>query len=175
MPVSRSGVSGISACHFRTCRSSDELWIFRVGSATFKYGLALKSETTKAPSMLQACSFFRILSWNSASQPPLFSSIILFHMFVQAFDTLKIPEHRFGTRDTLKKVICLGISRALFLLLRLFHMNLNIQNSWPHWLSTYCWQFSTSNHFHVKWLTNPGVTLILPTASISLFVLPGWF
>ena len=34
-------------------------------------------------------------------------------------------------------------------------MNLNIQNSWPNWLSTYHGQFSTGNHFHVKWTTNP--------------------
>ena len=39
------------------------------------------------------------------------------HMFVQAFDTLKIPELSFGTRDTLRKVICLSVSRAFFLLL----------------------------------------------------------
>ena len=32
MPVSRSGVSDISACHFRTCGCLDELWIFRVGN-----------------------------------------------------------------------------------------------------------------------------------------------
>ena len=44
-------------------------------------------------------------------------------------------------------------------------MNLNIQNSWSHWLSTYCWQFSTGNH--MKWSTNPRVTSSLPTASIS--------
>ena len=58
-------------------------------------------------------SFLGILPGLSA---PAFSSIILFHMFVQAFDTLKIPEHRFGTRDTLKKVVCMSISRARFLL-----------------------------------------------------------
>ena len=68
MPVSPSGVSGISACHFRTCLSLDEFWIIRVGPATFRQ--ALKSKTTKTPSMLQACSFFRLLSWNSAFQPP---------------------------------------------------------------------------------------------------------
>ena len=28
---------------------------------------------------------------------PTFSSIILFYMLVQAFDTSKIPEHRLGT------------------------------------------------------------------------------
>ena len=41
-------------------------------------------------------------------------------MYVQAFDKLKIPEYRFqqvGTRDTLKKVICLSILLVLFLLL----------------------------------------------------------
>ena len=66
----------------------------------------------KYHAMLQAGppfeSFLGILPGLSA---PSFSSIILFHMFVQAFDTLKIPHH-FGTRDTLKKVVCLSISRA---------------------------------------------------------------
>ena len=32
-----------------------------------------------------------------------FSSVNLFHMFVLLFVTLKIPVHRSGTRDTLKK------------------------------------------------------------------------
>ena len=96
-------------------------------------------------------------------------------MFVQAFDALKIPENRFGTRDTLKKVICSSISRAFFLLFCHFHMNLNIQNSWSNSVSTYHWQFSTGNHFHVKWLTNPSlrVTSILPTATVSLCA-PPW-
>ena len=42
---------------------------------------------------------------------PTFSSTMsrLFHKFIQAFDTLKIPVHCFGTRDTLKKVIYLSI------------------------------------------------------------------
>ena len=88
-----------------------------------------------------------------------FSSIILFHMFVQAFDTLKIQEHCFGTRDSLKKVICMSILQALFLLLCQLHINLHIRTN--HWLSTYCRQFSTRNHFHVKWLTNRRVTSIL--------------
>ena len=56
-----------------------------------------------------------------------------------------------------------------------FNMNLNIQNSWPHWSSTFRSQFSTGNHFHVKWSTNPRATSILPTASIPLFALPGRF
>ena len=51
---------------------------------------------------------FRNLSWNSAPLPPLFHASSC--MFVHAFDTLKIPVHRFGTRCTLKKVICLSIS-----------------------------------------------------------------
>ena len=60
------------------------------------------------------------------STPIFFPSIILFHMFVQALDTLKIPEHRFGTSDTLKKMICLSIWLALLHLLCHFHMNLII-------------------------------------------------
>ena len=43
MPVSPSGVSGKSACHFRNCWSSDELWIFLVRQATFKYRRAVQS------------------------------------------------------------------------------------------------------------------------------------
>ena len=43
---------------------------------------------------------------------PAFSSIILFHVFVHAFDTLKIPEHRFGTQH--KKVIYLSVLQGLF-------------------------------------------------------------
>ena len=108
---------------------------FRVGLATFIYGRAKGSETTKTPSM--HAHSFRILSWNSA-----FSSIILFHIFVQAFDTLKITEHCFGTRDTLKKVICLSISQALFSCYAIF--------TWIWNTKLYRWQFSIGNHFHVK-------------------------
>ena len=52
--------------------------------------------------------------------PRLFSesSINLFNMFVDEFDTLRIPVHRFGTRKTLKTVICLSISQASFLAMR---------------------------------------------------------
>ena len=177
MPVSPSGVSGISAFPFRTCRSLDELWIFQVRPATFKNGRALKSETTKTPSMLQAAGML-ILSnpfLEFCLSTPAFSSIILIHMFVQAFDTLKTPEHRFGTRNTLNKVIWLSVSLARFLLLCQFYMNMNLQFSWPHWLSTYCWQLSTCNHFHVKWSINPRVTSIFPTAIISSCALPGRF
>ena len=57
--------------------------------------------------MQQVRSFFRTrnpcLEFRLSN--PAFSSIILFCMFVQAFDKLKIPEHRFGIRDTLKKVL----------------------------------------------------------------------
>ena len=106
---------------------------------------------------------------------PAFSSNILLNKFVQVFDTLKIPVHCFGTWDTLKIVICPIISQALFLLLCNFHMNLNMQNSWPNQLSTYCRQFSTGNHLHVKWSTNPRVTSILPAAIFSLCALPGQF
>ena len=52
-----------------------------------------------------------------------FSSIIVFHMSVQACNRLEIPEHRFRTLDTLKKMICLRVSQGLFLLSSNFHMN----------------------------------------------------
>ena len=108
MPVSPSGVSGISACHFRTCRSFDELWIFPVGPATFKYRTGRKIQNPRTPSTMQACSFFS----NSFSSLGilLLDPHFFFHQkhkFVHVFDTLKIPVHCFGTRDTLKKVICL--------------------------------------------------------------------
>ena len=111
MPVSPSGVSEISACHFRICWSLDKLWIFLVWLATINYGLALKSETMKTPSMLQSqcrvSADMLILSnplLEFCLSTPAFSSIILFHMFIPAFHILKIPEHSFWTRDTLKKV-----------------------------------------------------------------------
>ena len=48
---------------------------------------------------------------------PTFSFIILFYQFVHAFESLKIPVHFSGSRDTLKKVICLSLLHALLLLL----------------------------------------------------------
>ena len=106
IPVSPSGVSGISACHFRNCRSFDELWIFWVGLATIKYGRAAESETHKTPSTLQACSIFWFFSnpfWEFCFSTPAFSSTILLHRFVQVFDTLKIPVHCFGTEILWKR------------------------------------------------------------------------
>ena len=129
MPVSPSGVfrdfcfslSGLSELR----RSLDELCIFQFGPASFKYGRAEGSEswteTTKTPSTLQACSFFSNPFLDFCLSTPTFSSIILFHMIVvQTFDTLKVPVHRFETRDTLKKVICLGISQGLVSLIMQF-------------------------------------------------------
>ena len=80
MTVSPSGVTGNSAFHCRTYWSLDEPWIFLVGPATFKYGRTETSETTKTSSTLQECSFFRILSWNSASQPSIFFHHLVLHV-----------------------------------------------------------------------------------------------
>ena len=78
---------------------------------------------------LQASSFFPNLFLEFCSLTHSVSSIILFHKFVQAFESLKIPVCSFGTWDTLKKVICLSISQALFPML---YMNLNVQNYKTH-------------------------------------------
>ena len=117
MPVSPRSLSGISACHFWTFLSLEWLGIFLVGPATFKSRRTVQYETTKTPSLLQACSFFSNPFLEFCLSTPTFSkfsSITLFHIFVQAFDTLEIPKHRFGTQDTLKKVICLSILQAFF-------------------------------------------------------------
>ena len=172
MPVSPSGMSRISARHFRNCRNFDELWIFRVEPATFKDLTGRKSETQALP---PRCRHAPNPFLEFCFSTPAFSSTILLHKFVSVIDTLKIPVHSFWTRDTLKTVICPSISQALCLLFCHFHMNLYMQNSWPNWLSTCCWQFSTGNHLHVKWLTNPRVTSILPAAIFSLCALPDRF
>ena len=145
MPVSPSCVSWISACHFwnchLVCQSFDELWIFQVGPTTYKYQMGRKIRNPRTPSTMQACSFFSNPFLEFCFSTPAFSSTILFHKFVQVFDTWKIPVHCFGTRDTLQKVICLISSYTRFLLLFHSHMNLSIKNSWPPWSSTFSWHF----------------------------------
>ena len=53
---------------FQSCWSFDELWIFQVWPAIFKYGLALKSKTQVTPSTwsppCRHAHSFLILSWN---------------------------------------------------------------------------------------------------------------
>ena len=56
--------------------------------ATFKYGLSEGPETKETPSTLQACSFFSNPFLKFCLTTPAFSSIVLFHVFVHAFDTL---------------------------------------------------------------------------------------
>ena len=142
-PAVSTGFLLVTFSLFQTSLRLEKLWIFQVGQATFKYGLAVQSKNHKnslhsAGMLILFESFLGILPLNP---------LVFFHHLVphvcQAFDKLKILERRFGTQDTLKKVIYLSISLALFLLLCLFHMNLNIQNSLPYRLSTYSWQFST--------------------------------
>ena len=72
-----------------------------------------------------------------------FSYIILLHLFLQAFDNWHIENSRalIWKQRYSEKGGCLSLSQALFLILCPFHMNLNKQNSRPHWLSTHCWQF----------------------------------
>ena len=91
MPVSPSWVSGISARHFQNCLGFDKLWILRVWPATFKYQTGRKIRNQGTPSTMQACSFFSNLLLEFCFSTPAFSSTILLHKLVQAFDTLKIP------------------------------------------------------------------------------------
>ena len=73
MPVSPSSVS--LAFPLRTCRSLDELWIFQVWPATYKYQTGRKSETQELPPRCrhaEPCSFFSNPFSKFASWPPLF-------------------------------------------------------------------------------------------------------
>ena len=125
---------------FRTCRSLDDVWIFRVGPATYKYGRAERSETTKMSSTLEACSFFRILSWNSASQPPRFlpSSCSTFCPSIWRIENSRTSlwNPRYSEKGDLPERF-----------FSCYATNLNVQNSWSNSVSTYYWQFSTGNHF----------------------------
>ena len=79
--------------------------------------MARKIRNSRSPTTMQACSFFSNPFSEFSFLTPAFFSTILLHKFVQVLDTLKIPVRCFGTRDTLKKVICLILSYTLFLLL----------------------------------------------------------
>ena len=130
---------------------------------------------------MQDAHSFRILFWNSSSQPRLFlpSSCwrLVLYVCPRIWHIEKFRASLLNPRSS-EKGDFLSISQALFLLLCdfhcQFHMNLNIQNS-SSVLINLPFAVSASTHFHVKWLTNPRLTSILPTAIISLFALPGWF
>ena len=85
----------------RNCGSLDVLWFVWVGPTSFKYGLTVKYEITKKklPRCKHAHSF-RIFSLEFCFLTPAFSSMFL-HVS-HAFDTLKIPVHRFGCQDIIK-------------------------------------------------------------------------
>ena len=152
---------------------------FSESGQPFKYWRSVESDTHKIPSTVQACSIFSnpllefcFSTWDD--DPRVFFHHILAQLRPSIWQYLtQTPVHFFGTRDTLKKVICLSLSQALSLkvLWCHFHINLNIQNSWPLWSSTYRWQFSTSNRFHGKDQTNPKVTPTLWAAVVSLCAL----
>ena len=58
MPLAATFLSGISAFHFRNCRSLDKLWFVPVGPASFKYGRAVEFETLVTLCTLQESSFY---------------------------------------------------------------------------------------------------------------------
>ena len=144
MPLSASCLSLISACQFKKCWSLKESQLSKSGKpalTAFKYWLAVESKALKIFSTLHTCSFFLKPFLESCfSTPALLLSSSSCPTCLSMHLTLKVPVHCSGT---LKKVNCLSplqgnvrLLQAGFLLLCHFHMNLNIQNSWPHWSFT---------------------------------------
>ena len=79
-----------------------------------------------------------LILFNSFLELSFCSSIFFHHLVQQVCPCIwqfEIPMHCFGTRDTLKKLICLSILKAFFLLLCHFHMNLKIL--------TWIWKYKT--------------------------------
>ena len=144
-------VSGISA-HFRNSGSEsgswDELWSFQVVLATFKYGRALQSETTKTPSTLQGIArdahSCRILSSNSASRPPLFlpsycSTSLPKHLTLWNFQCISLEPEGDLSENFAKHFFSFGIPFSYE------SEHPKLMNSLIINLS---WQFSTGNRFH---------------------------
>ena len=136
VPVSLSGVSGISACHFRTFQSLAELWIFGVGSATFSTTDGLFDSKPVKLELPPRCShahsfefFLGILPLN----PRFFFHHLVPHVCPSIWHIENSRASLWNQRK--RKVICLSISQALFLLLYHFHMNMNIYET--HDLTNY--------------------------------------
>ena len=71
-----SSMSGIFACPFQNCWSFDSLLLVKVrtsfpASFQVKYWWEVESETSKLPQRCRHAHSFQILSWNSASWPPI--------------------------------------------------------------------------------------------------------
>ena len=122
-----AAVSWISACHFWNCWSLDKLSFKWVGQASFRYGRGVESEPRETPSTLQACSF-RVLSWISASWTLLFLPSS-FSAYLSMYSTLSNSNASLWSPKYFQKVLCLNLSKALFLLLCQFSINLNTQNT----------------------------------------------
>ena len=125
-PVSPSTVSWISACHFWNCRSLDKLWFALVEPSSYQYPF------------LEFC--FKVVD-----------TLFFFHHLVHKF-ILWPSIWLWNSRALLwnpkysENVICLSILQAHFLLLCHLHMNLNIQTSWPHWLSAHLQHLASAIH-----------------------------
>ena len=176
MPVSPSCVSGISACLFGTVREKG-ICMSRVCKLSILTGSESKTTKTSSRLQLQACSFFLISFlefW--FLNPHHLDTVFCPHIRHFKGHSSRLPVHCTGGWNTLKKMISRAFHKHFFLLCH-FLMNLDIQSSWPHWSSTYKWQFFCQKHsgFHGKGLTNLWVTQVLPIAIISLCALPCLF
>ena len=117
MPLAATFLSGISAFHFRNCRSLDKLWFVPVGPASFKYGRAVEFETLVTLCTLQESSFYSypLLEFCFLSLSPCFLlplSCSLVYPCIWLFkNSSALPSRGSqgpGIRDIFKKMICLN-------------------------------------------------------------------
>ena len=185
MPVSPSGVSGISAFHFRTCRSKDEFEFSESGpppKATLT-DRQWNSKPKKLPPRYRHAHSFWILSWNSASQPLLFlppycctSSESSKHLTLWKFQSLILePEILWKRYSPDPFVRTFFFCYAIFILIWTYKTDdlTDYQLTICSFLPAITFMWSDRHQFIDS--TNPRVTSILPTASISLCALSSRF
>ena len=150
VPVSLSGVSGISACHFRTFQSLAELWIFGVGSATFSTTDGLFDSKPVKLELPPRCShahcfefFLGILPLN----PRFFFHHLVPHVCPSIWHIENSRASLWNQRNSEKGDLPEHFASTFSLVIPFPHEYEHIRNSRPHWLSTYRWQFSTGITF----------------------------
>ena len=100
---------------FRTVRALTSFEFSELGRPPLNTGQAEKSETQELPPLCRHAHSFRILSWNSASQPQLFLPLYCCTSSCKYLTLWKYQSVALEPEILWKKVICLILSYILFL------------------------------------------------------------